>query len=56
MMFVTKANTRSTVHRPGYIDYIGVKRYEADGAVVGEHRFVGFSPRRRTTHASPRCL
>ena len=40
MMFVTKANSRSTVHRPGYIDYIGVKRYK-DGAVIGEHRFVG---------------
>src|SRR5688572_381761 len=40
MMFVTKANSRSTVHRPGYIDYIGVKRYK-DGVVVGEHRFVG---------------
>ncbi len=41
MLVVTKANSRSTVHRPGYIDYIGVKRYGADGAVVGEHRFVG---------------
>ena len=40
MMFVTKANSRSTVHRPGYIDYVGVKRYK-DGVVVGEHRFVG---------------
>ena len=40
MMFVTKANSRSTVHRPGYIDYIGVKRYKK-GVVVGEHRFVG---------------
>ena len=40
MMFVTKANSRSTVHRPGYIDYIGVKRYEG-GVVIGEHRFVG---------------
>ncbi len=40
MMFVTKANSRSTVHRPGYIDYIGVKRYK-DGTVIGEHRFVG---------------
>ena len=40
MMFVTKANSRSTVHRPGYIDYIGVKRYK-DGVVIGEHRFVG---------------
>jgi glutamate dehydrogenase len=41
MLMVTKANSRSTVHRPGYIDYIGVKRYDADGNVVGEHRFVG---------------
>ena len=40
MLFVTKANSRSTVHRPGYIDYIGVKRYQ-DGVVIGEHRFVG---------------
>ena len=40
MLFVTKANSRSTVHRPGYIDYIGIKRYK-DGVVIGEHRFVG---------------
>ncbi|MCE2968790.1 MAG: NAD-glutamate dehydrogenase, partial [Burkholderiales bacterium] len=38
---VTKANTRSTVHRPGYTDYIGVKRFDAAGRVIGEHRFVG---------------
>jgi glutamate dehydrogenase len=38
---VTKANTRSTVHRDGYTDYVGVKRYDADGQVVGEHRFIG---------------
>jgi glutamate dehydrogenase len=38
---VTKANTRATVHRAGYTDYVGVKRYDASGAVVGEHRFIG---------------
>ncbi len=38
---VTKANTRSTIHRPGYTDYIGVKRYDAGGRVIGEHRFLG---------------
>jgi glutamate dehydrogenase len=38
---VTKANTRSSVHRPGYTDYVGVKRYDAQGQVIGEHRFVG---------------
>jgi glutamate dehydrogenase len=41
MLVVTKANTRSTIHRPGYTDYIGVKRYNAHGEVVGEHRFLG---------------
>ena len=41
VLVVTKANTRSTVHRPGYTDYIGVKRYDAQGKVVGEHRFLG---------------
>jgi glutamate dehydrogenase len=41
MLVVTKANTRSTIHRPGYTDYIGVKRYAADGRVTGEHRFLG---------------
>jgi glutamate dehydrogenase len=38
---VTKANTRSTVHRPGYTDYVGIKRYDAAGNVTGEHRFLG---------------
>ncbi|MDB5898404.1 MAG: NAD-glutamate dehydrogenase, partial [Ramlibacter sp.] len=38
---VTKANTRSTVHRDGYTDYVGVKRYDANGQVAGEHRFIG---------------
>jgi glutamate dehydrogenase len=41
VLVVTKANTRSTIHRDGYTDYIGVKRYDAQGRVVGEHRFVG---------------
>ncbi|HEY0858942.1 MAG TPA: NAD-glutamate dehydrogenase domain-containing protein, partial [Albitalea sp.] len=41
LLIITKANTRSTVHRPGYTDYIGVKRYDADGKVIGEHRFLG---------------
>jgi len=40
-LLVTKANARATVHRPGYLDYIGVKRFDAQGRVVGERRFVG---------------
>ncbi|MBA3773673.1 MAG: NAD-glutamate dehydrogenase [Ramlibacter sp.] len=41
LLLVTKSNTRSTVHRAGYLDYVGVKRYNAGGEVTGEHRFVG---------------
>jgi glutamate dehydrogenase len=41
LLLVTRANTRSTVHRPGYSDYVGIKRYNAAGEVVGEHRFIG---------------
>ncbi len=36
-----KANIRSTVHRPVYLDYVGVKRFNAEGVAVGETRFVG---------------
>jgi len=38
---VAKANLRSRVHRRAYMDYIGVKRFGADGRPTGEVRFVG---------------
>ncbi|WP_372708390.1 NAD-glutamate dehydrogenase [Brevundimonas sp.] len=38
---VAKANLRSRVHRRAYMDYIGVKRFGADGRPSGETRFVG---------------
>jgi glutamate dehydrogenase len=41
VLVVTKSNTRSTVHRAGYTDYVGVKRYNDAGEVIGEHRFIG---------------
>ncbi len=41
LLVVTKSTARSTVHRPGYMDYIAVKRFDARGEVVGEHRFLG---------------
>jgi glutamate dehydrogenase len=40
-LVLTKANSRSTVHRPAYLDYVGVKRFGEDGEVVGERRFLG---------------
>ena len=41
LLVITKATTRSTVHRPGYLDYIAVKRFDAAGNVCGEDRFLG---------------
>ena len=53
LLVLTKANARATVHRPGYLDYIGVKRFDASGKVVGEHRFVGLYTS-SAYHADPR--
>ncbi|MDN3355605.1 NAD-glutamate dehydrogenase [Actinomadura sp. DC4] len=41
LLVLTKANSRATVHRPAYLDYVGVKRFGDDGEVVGERRFLG---------------
>jgi glutamate dehydrogenase len=38
---VAKSNLKSRVHRRGYMDYIGVRRYGPDGKPCGEVRFVG---------------
>ncbi|HEX7996650.1 MAG TPA: NAD-glutamate dehydrogenase, partial [Streptosporangiaceae bacterium] len=40
-LIMTKANSRATVHRPSYLDYVGVKRLDENGKVVGEWRFLG---------------
>lgn len=40
-LVITKANSRSTVHRAAYLDYIGVKSFDAEGNVDGERRFIG---------------
>ena len=41
LLVITKSTSRSTVHRPGFLDYVGVKRFDAAGDVCGEHRFLG---------------
>ena len=41
LLNLTKANSRSTVHRPSYLDYVGVKKFDAEGEVTGERRFLG---------------
>lgn len=40
-LIVTKANVKSVIHRRAYMDYIGIKRFDKDGNVVGELRVVG---------------
>ena len=40
-LIIVKANVRSRVHRRVYMDYIGVKRFDAEGRIVGELRIVG---------------
>jgi glutamate dehydrogenase len=41
LLVITKANTIATVHRATYLDYVGVKSFDAQGQVNGEQRFVG---------------
>jgi glutamate dehydrogenase len=41
LLVLTKANSKATVHRQSYLDYIGVKRFDGEGQVIGEWRFLG---------------
>ena len=41
-IMVAKASFVSRVHRPNYADYIGVKRYDERGEVIGETRLPAF--------------
>jgi glutamate dehydrogenase len=55
LLVLTKANSRATVHRPGYLDYIGVKRFDEKGNVIGERRMIGLYTT-STYHANPRDI
>ena len=54
-LVLTKANSKSRVHRPSYMDYVGVKRFSRDGRVIGERRFLGLYTS-AAYHASPRSI
>ena len=41
MLIVAKAAVRARVHRRVHLDYVGVKRFDADGKLIGERRFCG---------------
>jgi glutamate dehydrogenase len=40
-LVLAKANSRSTVYRANYLDYVSVKKRDAAGTVTGEYRFLG---------------
>jgi glutamate dehydrogenase len=41
LLVLAKSSTRSTVYRPGYLDYVAVRKFAADGRATGEYRFIG---------------
>ncbi|WP_317993980.1 NAD-glutamate dehydrogenase [Bartonella gliris] len=41
LLIVTKANSRSKIHRPIWLDYIGLKIFDKEGKLCGELRIVG---------------
>ena len=55
LLVLTKANSVSTVHRAEYLDYAGVKIFDARGRVTGEHRFLGLWTS-TAYHRSPRDI
>ena len=55
LLVLTKANSPSTVHRAEYLDYAGVKIFDARGRVTGEHRFLGLWTS-TAYHRSPRDI
>jgi glutamate dehydrogenase len=55
LLVITKANATSTIHRATYLDYVGVKTFDARGEVSGEHRFLGLWTSSAYSH-SPRDI
>jgi glutamate dehydrogenase len=41
LLILTKSSRRCRIHRPAYLDYIGIKRFNEGGQVIGEDRFIG---------------
>jgi glutamate dehydrogenase len=41
ILVMSKTNTEATVHRRAFTDYIGIKRFNKKGKVIGERRIIG---------------
>ncbi|MEZ5558926.1 MAG: NAD-glutamate dehydrogenase [Pseudomonadales bacterium] len=37
----SQSGTKARMHRPAYPDYIGIRKFDANGNVIGEHGFLG---------------
>lgn len=55
ILIIAKTNTKATVHRDVYTDYIGIKRFNEKGELVGERRFIGLYTS-TAYHSSPRYI
>ena len=56
LLIVAKAAVRSRVHRRVHLDYVGIKRFDANGRLIGERRFCGLftsTAYTRSTRAIP---
>jgi len=56
LLIIAKANIHAHVHRRVYLDYIGIKRFDASGNLAGEQRIVGLftsTAYTRTAHSIP---
>ncbi|MCZ6711338.1 MAG: NAD-glutamate dehydrogenase, partial [Gammaproteobacteria bacterium] len=51
LLSFSKSGTKSRVHRPVYPDYVGIKRFDERGEVIGERGFLGlYTSRVYTEH------
>lgn len=55
ILIIAKTNTTSSVHREAYTDYIGIKRFNEKGELIGERRFIGLYTS-TAYHSSPRHI
>ncbi len=54
LLILTKSNSKSRVHRPAYVDYIGIKRFDEHGKVIGKIASSASTPLPSTTPARPK--
>lgn len=55
ILVMSKTNTLASVHRDAYTDYIGIKRFDKTGKVIGERRIIGLYTS-AAYHTNPRHI